>query len=458
MLNEGDHIHLIGIGGAGLSAIARVLHARGFHVTGSDREHSPAVDELRAHGIPVAVGHAAENLGDADVVIRSSAIPDGNVEVAAAGEAGVPVFKRADILAGLTAGKTTIAVAGTHGKTTTTAMTAWLLSEGGLDPSYIVGGEVAGLGSNARAGAGPHFVIEADEYDRMFHGLQPGIAVVTNVEHDHPDLYPTEADFVEAFDGFVDRIAPDGTLVVWGDSEPTRRLAARVSGAGRTVVPYGFGPENDLRADRLEPVPGQGFAFDLVSAGATLGRIRLSVPGEHNALNASAAAAVGMAVGLPFDAVAMALGRFTGAVRRFEVLGEAGGVIVVDDYAHHPTEIRATIAAARDRYPDRTVWVAWQPHTYSRIGLLCGEFAASFSGADHVVVTGVYAARESAPAGFSLSGLLAAMQHSDARLIESLDAVAADLAARIEPGSVLLVLSAGDANRVSAQVLRSLSS
>jgi UDP-N-acetylmuramate--alanine ligase len=457
MLKQGTHVHLIGIGGAGLSAIARVLHARGFVVSGSDRSPSPALDELRALGIVVATGHAAGNIAGAEVVIRSSAIPDDNVEVAAARAAGIAVLKRSDILADLTAGKTVVAVAGTHGKTTTTSMTAWLLSEAGLEPSFIIGGEVAGLGANARSGDGPHFVIEADEYDHMFLGLQPDIAVVTNVEHDHPDLFPTEADYYDAFERFVDRIAPDGTLIVWGDSQPTQRLSRRSAASGRTVIAYGRRPENDFRVAQLEPAAGSGYAFDLVSGDRELGRIRLALPGEHNTLNATAAAAVGLATGLAFEEIAETLGRFSGVGRRFEVLGEAGGVIVVDDYAHHPTEIRVNLAAARSRYPGRAIWAVWQPHTYSRVRLLCREFADSFSQADHVVVTGVFAAREQTPPGFTLAGLLAAMDHPDARQIDDLDAVTTDLIDRLEPGSVLLVLSAGDANRVSAEIFRKLS-
>ena len=280
MLNKRDHLHLIGIGGAGLSAIARVLHERGFTVSGSDQSASPAVDDLRALGIRVVVGHAAENLAGADVVIRSSAVTDANMEAAAALAAGIPVLKRSDILPDLMAGKTAVAVAGTHGKTTTTSMIAWLLSEQELDPSYIIGGEVTGLGTNAHAGDGPHFVIEADEYDHMFLGLRPDIAVVTNVEHDHPDLFPTEAAFVGAFEQFVDRIAPDGTLIAWGDSQNTRDLAARASGPGRRVITYGFGPANDLRPERPEAVPGAGYVFELAGGAGGRSGLHSGCPGS----------------------------------------------------------------------------------------------------------------------------------------------------------------------------------
>lgn len=456
MLTTQDHIHFIGIGGTGISAIARVLLERGVPVSGSDRQPSPLAEALKAAGVRVAIGHAAENVAGATLVVRSSAVQDDNVEVQEARRLGIPVLKRADFLGRLMVGQAGIAVAGTHGKTTTTGMIAWMLTDQGREPSFIVGGVLGNLGANARAGRGAHFVIEADEYDRMFLGLRPEIAVVTNVEHDHPDLFPGEQDFTAAFDAFVDLLPPSGTLIAWGDSDQPRRLAARAQAAGRQALTYGESPANDFRLVRLEARAGAGFAFDLLSGGQRLGRIALQVPGAHNALNASAAAAVGLQVGLPYSAVAESLGRFTGVGRRFEVRGEAGGVVVVDDYAHHPTEIRATIAAARARYPDRALWVVWQPHTFSRVAQFEGGFAGAFGGADHVIVTGVYAAREAPPPGFRLDRLVAAMGHPDARLVERLEEVSAVLRAGLGPNSVLLVLSAGDADRVSAEVYQAL--
>jgi UDP-N-acetylmuramate--alanine ligase len=456
MLSKGSHVHLIGIGGAGLSAIARVLHARGHTVSGSDRSPSPLADSLARLGVQVRIGHQAGEIAGADLVVRSSAVPEDNVAVAAARTAGIPVMKRSEFLPELTAGQDVIAPAGTHGKTTTASMAAWLLHDQGLDPSYIIGGKPADLGVNAHAGRGRFFVIEADEYDRMFHGLQPAIAVVTNVEHDHPDIFPTPADFDHAFDIFVDRIEPAGVLIAWGDSASTRRLLDRIAATGRKTISYGIDAASDLQAVDTEPIPGAGYAFTVLAGGNRLGRIRLQVPGAHNVLNALAVAAIGLEVGLGFDRIAESLGHFNGVGRRFELVGEAGGVLVIDDYAHHPTEIRATLAAARNRYPDRTIWVAWQPHTYSRIQLLSSEFAAAFEDADHVVLTGVYAARETPPVGFSLDGLIREMAHPDARHFAGLDEAARYLGEALGPGSVLLVLSAGDADRISRDVLKQL--
>ena len=457
MLKPSDHIHFIGIGGTGLSAIARVLHESGYRVSGSDRQASPLSDALRETGVTVMIGHEAANVTGAGLVVRSSAVPDDNVEVRAARQQGIPVLKRSDFLGALMAGKTGVAIAGTHGKTTTTSLAAWLFSDQALDPTFIIGGVVADLGTNARAGRGEHFVIEADEYDRMFLGLAPKIAVITNVEHDHPDLFPTEADFREAFEQFVDRLLPDGILIACGDDAGARRLADRAAAQGRRTLTYGLEAGRDLQAVQLEPVPGAGFSFEVRLHGQPAGRISLRVPGRHNVLNALAVFGIGLQAGLTADRIAASLGRFTGVGRRFELLGEAGGVVIVDDYAHHPTEIRATISAARARYPGRPLWVTWQPHTFSRVALLSSEFSASFGEADHVVVTDVYAARESRPEGFSLKALVAAMGHPDARQIDGLEAAAQFLTAKLTPGSVLLVLSAGDADRISRLVYNDLS-
>ncbi len=447
-MDKTDHIHLIGIGGAGLSAIARVLHESGYAVSGSDRQLSPHAAALRDAGVRVTIGHAAANVNGATLVVRSSAIPDTNPEVETARRKGIPVLKRADFLAGMMAGKTGIAIAGTHGKTTTTAMTAWMLTRLGQDPSYIVGGTLQNLNANAHAGAGPHFVIEADEYDRMFLGLAPQIAVITNVEHDHPDCFPTPADFTAAFRAFTRLLTPEGLLIACGDDPVARTLAAETRGA-RT---YGLAPHNDLRATNLVAVPGAGYTFEVERDGQTLAQCALQVPGQHNVLNALAVFGIGAALGLAPADVAAALGEFRGTGRRFEVRGEAGGVTIINDYAHHPTEIRATLAAAAARYPNRPLWVVWQPHTFSRIRALFGEFAAAFAGAAHVIVTDVYAAREMQPADFSLSGLLATMRHPDARHIAGLGEASVHLAGSLLPGDILLVLSAGDADQISEQV------
>ncbi|MBM3152787.1 MAG: UDP-N-acetylmuramate--L-alanine ligase [Chloroflexi bacterium] len=449
-----EHIHLIGIGGSGLSAIALLLHEMGYTVSGSDRADSPFLAELRAAGVTVSLGHRPEQVAGADRVVRSSAVTDDNPEVQAARGAGIPVLKRADLLGQLMAGRIGIAVAGTHGKTTTSAMLAWTLT--GLDqsPSFIVGGVLADLGVNAHAGKGPHFVIEADEYDRMFLGLKPQIGVVTNVEHDHPDCYPTVADFEQAFADFAALLPPDGWLVACGDDLGAARLVKGARRMARQVFSYGLDVTCEAVAEGLAANLHGGYDFTarLPQQDAM---VSLSVPGEHNVRNALAVLSVIHLMGLPLTEAAVALAHFHGTGRRFEVIGEAAGVTVIDDYAHHPTEIRATLAGARARYPGRTIWAVWQPHTYSRTQTLFDDFAGAFQDADRVIVTEVYRARE-AEQDFSASQVVAAMQRPAAQFIPALPEVRAHLLSNLEPGAVLLVLSAGDADQVSREVLAGL--
>lgn len=449
----GRHIHFIGIGGAGLSAIARVLMERGATVSGSDLSLSPTVEALAREGARVYIGHWAENVAGADVVIASSAVREDNVEVQAARAAGIPVLRRAQVLGQLMEGHIGIAVAGTHGKTTTTAMIATILWEAGLDPTFIVGGTLVGAGINARAGGGPHFVIEADEYDRTFLGLAPRIAVVTNVEHDHPDCYPTFADFRAAFAEFVARIPPDGLLVACWDHPVAQELGRERQARGGRVAFYGREKGAEWTARRVHANPSSGTDFYAVRSGRTLGEVRVRVPGEHNVLNALAALAVAEEVGVPFPTARAALSGFRGVGRRFEVKGEAEGVVVVDDYAHHPTEIRATLAAARQRFPGRPIWAVWQPHTYSRTKVLLEEFAGAFDGADHVVVLPIYAARESDTLGVSSADVVARMPHPDARVVGSREEAVALLGTEVRPGDVVLTLGAGDGDKVGEWLL-----
>jgi UDP-N-acetylmuramate--alanine ligase len=499
------HVHLIGIGGTGLSAIARVLLESGYTVSGSDRQMSPLAQALQEAGVRVFIGHRAENIRGADLVVRSSAIPESNVEVQAALEARLPVFRRADFLGRLLEGRLGIGVAGTHGKTTTTAMLAWILTSLGQDPTFIIGGVSMNLGTNARSGGGPVFLIEADEYDRMFLGLSPQVAVVTNIEHDHLDCYPTPESFYGAFREFAGRVAPGGVLIGCGEDAGTRQLLMDAAGSGIRVRSYGIWDGEGLGDDResvstsltrrvgslaqspQSPAPfdytaqnlalneAGGFRFEFLPfegpdekngttrlpEGGRLGvprySISLQVPGRHNVLNALAALGVIHWLGLPLNEAAEALGRFSGTGRRFQVVGEAQAVTVIDDYAHHPTEVRATLAAARKRYPERRIWAVWQPHTYSRtLGLLEG-FAEAFGEVDRVVVTGIYAARESAPQG-STPGQVgaqvsAAIRHPAVHFSQELDEAAAYLLREIRAGDVVLVLSAGDADRVSRSVI-----
>ena len=443
-------VHLVGVGGAGMSGIARVLRGRGETVTGSDQVASPFSDPLRDLGVTLWIGHAAEHVDGADVVVASSAVPDGNVELAAAHAAGIPVLRRDAFLPQLTAGHVTVAIAGTHGKTTTTGLIAWILRRAGRDPSFLVGGMLPDLGGNAAAGGGEHFVIEADEYDRTFLGLTPSLAVVTSVEHDHPDCYPTPADFQAAFQQFVDRVAD--VLIVCRDDPGAARL--RPARAERWT--YGLSADADFRAEELRPNPAGGMDFLASRRGELVGLIRTRLPGEHNVRNSLAALAAASHLDVPLADARQALVDFHGAGRRFEVLGEAGGVTVIDDYAHHPTEIRATLAAARSRFPEGEIWAVFQPHTFSRTRTFLDELSHAFGDADHVVVTAIYAAREEWDPDISGQTIVERMLHPDAHYIPDLDEAAAELLTRVGPGSVVLTLSAGDGNRVGRTVLEAM--
>lgn len=453
-LRSGSHVHLIGIGGIGLSAIARVLHGWGYVVSGSDRLPSPLTAALAVEGVVVQAGHRAENLGDADLVVISSAVHDDNPEVLEARRRGLPVLKREQLLPALTAGKSTIAVAGTHGKTTTSAMIAWILLQQGLDPTFIVGGVMQNLGTNARAGAGPHFVIEADEYDRAFLGLRPQVAVITALEHDHPDCYPSFDLMRSAFVDFARQLAPGGLLLACGEDAAADGLGREMRGEQVRVETYGLGPECDWWA--TGPELGAQAALEVWHSGRHACTCALQVPGRHNVLNALGALAASAGVGVDAGAACGALARFRGTERRFELKGQAAGVTVIDDYAHHPTEIRVTLAAARLKYPGRTLWAVFQPHTYSRTAALFTDFVTAFDQADHVLVMPIYAAREENTAGIAGTDLVAAMAHPDARYVATFDQAVMTLLQETRGGDLVLTLGAGDGYRIGEQLLAGL--
>ena len=453
------HIHLIGIGGSGLSAIALLLKERGYVVSGSDRDLSPLAEELIRKGMDVKIGHAAANVCGADLVIRSSAIPLDNPEIQAALDAGIPVLKRSEFLSQLVQDSHCIAVAGTHGKTTTTAMLAWILTGLQKDPSFVIGGVSKNLGTNAHAGKGNDFIIEADEYDRMFLGLYPDIAVITNLEHDHPDCYPTGQDYLAAFRDFANQIKDLGTLIINKEDPNTNTLIASLT-KHINIFSYGLLPDANYAAEHinLNSQGGLSFSFSFKKdeqAPVELGSVHLQVPGEHNVRNALAALAVVHQMGLDLSQATNLLSKFSGTGRRFDLLGTAHGIAVINDYAHHPTEIQATLSAARSRYPNQEIWAVWQPHTFSRTFTLIDRFTAAFLNADHVIVSEVYAAREKND-GLSAKAVVEKMVHPDVRFIANLAEISRYLIDSLQPGDVLLVLSAGDADKISTEVFNSL--
>jgi len=453
-------VHIVGIGGAGMSAIATVLHERGYHVSGSDQAESDVTRALHDHGVEVFIGHSADNVGAVDMVVISSAIRADNPELVAAQQRGIAVTKRAQFLGWLMQGSLGVAVAGTHGKTTTTAMIAHILMSTGRDPSFIVGGTIKSIGRSAHAGRDREFIIEADEYDRMFLGLTPTIEVILNVEHDHPDCYPTLDDMLGAFREFIQHVPADGLVVACGEDAAASMLAREA--ARRSL--YGFKPTFEWYATDIRPNQAGGVDFIAHHNGKLQGIVRLRVPGKHNVLNALAALAVIDTIGVPFNAAADALSEFRGVGRRFEVRGEVNGVTVVDDYGHHPTEIKATLAGARLRYPGQSIWAVLQPHTYSRTKTLLDQFAAAFDDADHVIVTAIYASRERDTLGVSNQDVATAISrhdaahpdaaHRDARAIDQLDEVVRYLRLNTRPGDVVITFSAGDANKISADLLK----
>ena len=450
--------HLIGIGGTGLSAIARVLFERGESVSGSDTEISPLAQELIDLGIPISIGHDVQNIRDAEWIIRSSAITDINPEVKAARERGIPVLKRMDFLQQLTENQKVVAIAGTHGKTTTTGMIAFCLEQIGLDPSYVVGSPIINLNKNAHAGSGEYFVIEADEYDHMFLGLRPEILVITNIEHDHPDCYPTIEEYFKAFENLVKKTSQAGYLIMCGDHPGNQKLLQRIDFEGH-IIPYGENSDNLAHIKNIVFYPNgdSGFriAFDQAFRfGNDALDIRLPIPGNHNILNATAAACVLNILGIPGNTIEETISSFEGTSRRFDIQGEIGDITVIDDYAHHPTEIQATLSAARKKYPSREIWAVWQPHTYSRTEQLFEFFIQSFHNCDHLIVTDIYASREKKQ-NFHTKSIIDQIRHKDATYIGALEDATEFLLTHVQRNAVIIVLSAGDANQISQQFLKS---
>ncbi len=445
-------VHFVGIGGIGMSGLARILRAWGYEVSGSDASASEQTEALGREGIPVAIGHGdTVRAGGADLLVVTAAVRGENAEVRAAEAAGIPIIKRAALLGLLASERRSIAVAGSHGKSTTSGMLVAALGALGANPSYAIGAVLGTTGTNAAPGSGDAMVVEADEYDYSFLQLTPTVAVITNLEFDHPDLFPDQATYDAAFAQFINRIRPDGALVIAADDSGCGRLLASPGlRLPDRVITFGQGDGVDWRLSGAEG------AWQVTGPDGTEIALDLAVPGSHNARNATAALAALVALGHEPEAAAGALAAFTGVGRRFERKGEAAGVTVIDDYAHHPTEVRATLRAARDRFPGRRCWAVFQPHTFSRTKALLQEFAAAFGDADRVLLLEIYAARETDSLGMRAADL-ATLVPSGAVVVPGPQAAAEHLAAEVAPDDVVLTIGAGDVTATGPILLRLLS-
>jgi UDP-N-acetylmuramate--alanine ligase len=455
MFKRYQQIHFVGIGGSGMSGIAEILLNLGYRVTGSDQKRNDAVERLAELGAKIFIGHAATNIEDAHVVVYSSAVSRENVEVQAARQQQIPTIPRAEMLAELMRLKYGIAVAGTHGKTTTTSMVGAVLAEGHYDPTIVVGGRVTSLGSNARLGRGEFLVAEADESDGSFLKLAPTIAVVTTIDAEHLDHYGTLDAIRDAFVAFVNRVPFYGSAVLCLDEPNIQRLIPRIE---KRIITYGLESGADLVARRVR-LAGMTSRFEVSHRLSLLGELTLQIPGRHNVLNALAAVGVGVDLEIPFAAIQKALAGFSGVQRRFQILGSAGGVTVVDDYGHHPAEIRATLAAAKAGFESRVVTV-FQPHRFTRTLHLREEFLTAFNLADVLIVMDIYAAGEAAIPGVTAEDLadgIRAHGHRDVTYLGSdRTRVVEHLAEIVRRGDLVIALGAGDVSQLGPELLKRL--
>jgi UDP-N-acetylmuramate--alanine ligase len=452
-------IHFIGIGGIGMSGIAEVMHNMGYAVQGTDIAEGYVIDGLRKRGIKVMIGHDAANLGDAVVVVTSTAVKRGNPEVEAALERRIPLVRRAEMLAELMRLKSTIAVAGTHGKTTTTSMVAAMLDAGGIDPTVINGGIINSYGSNARLGDSEWMVVEADESDGSFLRLDGTIAVVTNIDPEHLDHYGSFEAAKDAYVEFIENVPFYGVAILCLDHPEVQAIIARIR--DRRIMTYGFSAQADVRGDNVTPIPG-GNRFDVVirsrdGSSRTIDGVEMPMPGRHNVQNALAAIGVGLEMGLDDATIRTGFAKFGGVKRRFTKVGEVGGVTIIDDYGHHPVEIRAVLSAAREGAVTSAgggrVIAVVQPHRYSRLGGLMDEFAQAFNDADIVYVAPVYAAGEAPVEGVDAAHLVAGLKrrgHHAASEIAGADALAVELSAVAKPDDIVVCLGAGDITKWAA--------
>src|SRR5260221_6420449 len=454
MFRRFQHVHFVGIGGIGMSGIAEVLANLGFRVSGSDQKKSEVTAHLEDLGMEVAEGHAAENVGDAHVVVRSTAVHDDNPEISEARRRSIPVIPRAEMLAELMRMKPhTVAVAGSHGKTTTTSMVATVLGIAGLDTTFVIGGIVRSYRANARLGKSELMVVEADESDRSFLMLSPTIAVVTNIDREHMDYYHDMDDVRKCFADFVNKVPFYGAAIL---SLADPHVQAVIPKIERRRVTYGFSAQADISAPAIICDAAFGSKFSVLRCVDMLGRVTLRVPGKHNVYNSLAAIAVALELEVPFDTIAHALGEFAGADRRFQFKGEEAGVTVVDDYGHHPTEVKATLSAARIGAPNRRIVVLFQPHRYSRTADLMGEFASAFNNADVLLVTDIYAASETPIEGINaevLTERIKSYGHKNAEYVGAVEGAAKVLREAVREGDLVITLCAGSVHRSGDQLL-----
>jgi len=448
-------VHLVGIGGAHMSAIARILLSWGYNVSGSDLRRTAVTDAVAALGARVAIGsHDAANVGDVALVVTTSAAITTNPELAEAQRRGVPVIKRAEMVARLMEGKIGVGVAGCHGKSSTSGLIAFILRETGLDPTYLIGAELSDLGSNAAAGSGEHVVVEADEYDRAFLSYHPRVALVTNVEADHLDYYKTWEAVQEAFRDFASNVDSGGTLVLCANDAEALSLRDHAR-EGVQVVTYALDQRAKWRAGEVEQVAG-GQAFNVYHHGQMVRRFSTRLAGRHMVQNALGAIVVCVTLGLTLDEIAPALARYGGVRRRFELVGEAAGVTVMDDYAHHPTEIAALAPAAKVRFPGRRIVALFQPHTYARSRYLLEGFKTCFHEFDRLFILETYAAREAIADGLTGEQLAAEITDPLPGYCATFESAAATVAAELQPGNVFFTVGAGDVDCVGPMVLEHL--
>jgi UDP-N-acetylmuramate--alanine ligase len=454
MLKKINNIHFTGIGGAGMSGLAEVLRTMGFSVSGSDRASGPVTRRLQKMGVRVRRGHRATNIGDADIVVYSAAVPLDNPELARAREKRIPVMRRAEMLGEILRLKPSVGVSGTHGKTTTTSMIGHILEKAGQDPTLIVGGIVKHIGGGAKVGGGNIVVAEADEYNRSFLEMYPTLAVITTVEADHLDCYDSLEAIKDAFVEFANHVPFWGCVIACLDEVSVQSILPRFR---KQTLTYGFSRQANYRAADAD-YRGGGSAFKVYISNKLAGPVELPVPGEHNIKNALAALAVAGVLGVSFAAAARALRSFASVRRRFEIKGTFKGITVVDDYAHHPTEIQATLEGARSGYPNRIVAV-FQPHLYTRTRDLYREFGLSFSRADKLIVTDVYAAREKPLPGITgelIADAARASGHQNVVFVANRDALPRYLARQCRPGDMVIMLGAGDIDRVTEKFIKTI--